>query len=64
MPLNKTLFLTFAPRDQVSDLAGRIKKTPNDRDIQDALDRALQNLANLALVRFFFSCVFFDENQH
>lgn len=34
----------------VADIAAKLKKNPNDRDLQDALDRALQNLANLILV--------------
>jgi len=34
----------------VTDIAAKLKKNPNDRELQDALDRALQNLANLILV--------------
>lgn len=34
----------------IADIAAKLKKNPNDRDLQDALDRALQNLANLILI--------------
>jgi hypothetical protein len=34
----------------IADLIAKLKKNPNDRETQEALDRALQNLANLAVM--------------